>query len=121
LDEAALSAFLPLHKENFHILVSLADQDRHGYSIMQDIAARSDGAVRISASTLYGAIRKLLESGLIEELSERPDPKRDDERRRYYRLSAMGWAVAKAEAKRLERLLADARAMGLLSEGRGRV
>jgi len=121
LDEAALSAFLPLHKENFHILVSLADQDRHGYSIMQDIAARSDGAVRISASTLYGAIRKLLESGLIEELSERPDPEHDDERRRYYRLSAMGWAVAKAEAKRLERLLADARAMGLLSEGRGRV
>ena len=115
-DADLVHSFLPLQKENFHILVSLADQERHGYSIMQDVAARTDGALRISASTLYGAIRRLLENGLIEELSERPDPEHDDERRRYYRLSPLGWAVAKAEAKRLERLLSDARATGLLGK-----
>jgi DNA-binding PadR family transcriptional regulator len=107
-------AFLPLHKDTFHILVSLADRDRHGYSVIQDVADRTDGAVRLSPSTLYGAVKRLLEQGLIEELSERPDPEHDDERRRYYRLSKLGRRVAMAEARRLERLLADARATGLL-------
>lgn len=114
----APEAFLPLHKDTFHILVSLADRDRHGYSIMQDIAERTNGALRLSPSSLYASIKRLLEQGLIEELAERPDPEHDDERRRYYRLTALGRDVARLEAKRLERLLADARATGLLSNRR---
>ena len=107
-------SFLPLHKDTFHILVSLADRDRHGYSVMQDVAERTGGVLRLSPSSLYASIRRLLEQGLIEELAERPDPEHDDERRRYYRLSRLGRQVATAEARRLERLLADARATGLL-------
>jgi DNA-binding PadR family transcriptional regulator len=103
-----------LRKDTFEILVALADRDRHGYSILQDIAARTAGQVRLSPSTLYSAIRRLLEEELIEELDERPDPAHDDERRRYYRLTPRGRKLAIAEARRLERLLADARATGLL-------
>jgi DNA-binding PadR family transcriptional regulator len=98
--------------------VSLADHERHGYSVMQDVAGRTDGALRLSPSTLYASIKRLLAQGLIEELDERPDPRHDDERRRYYRLSRLGRRVAVAEAQRLERLLSDARATGLLPEGR---
>jgi DNA-binding PadR family transcriptional regulator len=107
-------AFLPLHRDTFQILVSLADRDRHGYAVMQDVRERTGGKLRLSPSSLYAAIRRLLEQGLIEELEERPDPAHDDERRRYYRLTRLGRDVAKAEARRLERLLADARATGLL-------
>jgi len=110
--------FLPLPRDTFHILVSLADKERHGYSVMQDIAERTDGALRLSPSSLYASIKRLLEQGLIEELAERPDPRQDDERRRYYRLSRLGRRVAAAEARRLERLLADARATGLLPSRR---
>jgi DNA-binding PadR family transcriptional regulator len=104
-------SFLPLHKDSFEILVSLAGQDRHGYSVMQDVAERTAGQVRLSPSSLYSSIRRLLESGLIAELEERPDE--DDERRRYYRLTELGRAVALEEMKRMERLLADARVAGL--------
>ena len=97
----------------FHILVALAGQDRHGYSIMQDVASRTGGRIKLSPGTLYGAIRRLLEEGLIEELDERPDTEHDDERRRYYRLTASGFAAAREEAARLESLLAQARANGL--------
>jgi DNA-binding PadR family transcriptional regulator len=107
-------SFLPLHRDTFHILVSLADRDRHGYAVMQDVLGRTDGALRLSPSSLYASIRRLLEQGLIEELAERPDPDHDDERRRYYRLTQLGRGVAVAEARRLERLLGDARATGLL-------
>jgi DNA-binding PadR family transcriptional regulator len=107
--------FLPLHKDTFHILVALADRDRHGYSIMQDVSARTNGQMKLSPSTLYGAVRRLLETGLIEELDERPDPENDDERRRYYRITRFGRQVAVAEARRLERLLSDARAAGLVA------
>jgi DNA-binding PadR family transcriptional regulator len=107
-------SFLPLHRDTFHILVSLADRDRHGYAVMQDVLERTDGALRLSPSSLYAAIRRLLEQGLIEELAERPDPEHDDERRRYYRLTRLGRSVATAEARRLDRLLRDARATGLL-------
>ena len=107
-------SFLPLHRDTFHILVSLADRDRHGYAVMQDVLERTDGKLRLSPSSLYASIRRLLEQELIEELDERPDPAHDDERRRYYRLTRLGRDVAKAEARRLERLLADARATGLL-------
>ena len=107
-------SFLPLHRDTFHILVSLADRDRHGYAVMQDVLERTGGALRLSPSSLYSAIRRLLENQLIEELAERPDPEHDDERRRYYRLTKLGRAVASAEARRLEQLLRDARATGLL-------
>lgn len=106
--------FLPLPRDTFDVLVSLADRDRHGYGVLQDILERADGRVRLSPSTLYAVIKRLLESGLIQELEERPDPAHDDERRRYYRLTSLGRRVAQAEAKRLTRLLADARATGLM-------
>jgi DNA-binding PadR family transcriptional regulator len=106
--------FLPLQKDMFHILVALAGHDRHGYSILQDIAARTEGRLNISPSSLYSAIKRMMDAGLIEELEERPDPEHDDQRRRYYRLTAFGRKVALAEARRLERLLADARATGLV-------
>lgn len=107
-------SFLPLPRDTFHILISLADRDRHGYSVMKDVLERTDGALRLSPSSLYASIRRLLEKALIEELAERPDPDHDDERRRYYRLTKLGRAVATAEARRLERMLTDARATGLL-------
>ena len=107
-------SFLPLHKDTFHILVSLADHDRHGYSVMQDVAERTGGALRLSPSSLYASIKRLLEQGLIEELAARPAAEHDDERRRYYRLTRLGRKVAMAEAQRLDRLLADARTFGLL-------
>jgi DNA-binding MarR family transcriptional regulator len=81
--------FLPLPRDTFDVLVSLADRDRHGYAILQDIAERTDGRIRLSPSTLYAVIKRLLESELIVELSERPDPAHDDERRRYYRLTPL--------------------------------
>jgi DNA-binding PadR family transcriptional regulator len=112
--DPAPESFLPLPRDTFHILVSLADRDRHGYSVMKDVLDRTDGALRLSPSSLYASIRRLLEKGLIEELADRPDPEHDDERRRYYRLTRLGRSVATAEARRLERLLLDARSSGLL-------
>src|SRR5437879_4134274 len=98
--------FLPLHRDTFHILVSLADSDRHGYSILLDVAERTAGALRFSPSSLYASIKRLLNQGLIEELAERPDAEHDDERRRYYGLTRLGRKVAELEARRLEQLLA---------------
>jgi DNA-binding PadR family transcriptional regulator len=115
-DDSTPESFLPLPRDTFHILVSLADRDRHGYSVMLDVAERTDGALRLSPSSLYAAIKRLLGQGLIEEIAERPDPRHDDERRRYYRLTRLGRRVAAAEARRLERLLSDARATGLLPD-----
>ncbi len=113
-DQPRPEDFLPLHRDTFHILVSLADRDRHGYSILLDVADRTSGTLRFSPSSLYASIKRLLHQGLIEELAERPDPEKDDERRRYYRLTRLGRRVAEVEARRLERLLVDARATGLL-------
>jgi DNA-binding PadR family transcriptional regulator len=113
-DQPLPEDFLPLHRDTFHILVSLADRDRHGYSILLDAAERTNGALRFSPSSLYASIKRLLHQGLIEELAERPDPDEDDERRRYYRLTRLGRKVAEVEARRLEQLLVDARATGLL-------
>jgi DNA-binding PadR family transcriptional regulator len=104
---------LPLPTAAFHILVALADGDRHGYAIMQDVAAGTSGRLKLNPGTLYTTIRRLLEQGLVTELDERPDPEEDDERRRYYRLTDMGRAVAKAEAARLQQMLAFARQAGL--------
>ena len=94
--------------------MSLADRDRHGYSILLDVADRTGGALRFSPSSLYASIKRLLHQGLIEELAERPDPDEDDERRRYYRLTRLGRKVAEVEARRLQQLLVQARATGLL-------
>jgi DNA-binding PadR family transcriptional regulator len=96
----------------FQILIALADQDRHGYAIMQDVAARTDGRLKLSPGTLYGSIKRMLEDGLIVELDQRPSPD-DDERRRYYRLTRVGRETAQAEADRLTTLLRQARAAGL--------
>ena len=97
----------------FHILVSVADQERHGYAIMQDVHSRTDGQLRLGPGTLYGSIKRLLHDGLIEELDERPDPENDDVRRRYYRITPRGRRAAIEEASRLARLLRQARASGL--------
>jgi DNA-binding PadR family transcriptional regulator len=111
-DDRSPESFLPLHRDTFQILVSLADRDCHGYSILRDIEERTGGLRSITPSTLYSSIHRLLVAGLIEDLAERPAE--DDERRRYYRLSPLGRRVAELEARRLERLLRDARAGGLL-------
>ena len=96
---------LPLTPAVFHILLALADGEKHGYGIMQEVAAITDNAVRMGPGTLYGTIKRMLEAGLITETDERPDPALDDERRRYYRLTAPGKRVAQAELARLERLV----------------
>jgi DNA-binding PadR family transcriptional regulator len=107
-------SLLPLPPAVFHILIALADRDRHGYSIMQDVSSRTEGKVQLSAGTLYSAIRRMLEQGLIEELAESPDPSSTDERRRYYRLTRFGRRVAAAEVGRLNALVQQARATGLV-------
>ena len=102
-------ALLPLPPATFHILLALADGERHGYAILQDVAERTDGEVRLGAGTLYGAINRLLQDGLIEESEERPDPEMDDSRRRYYRLTDFGGRVLAAETKRMADLVRTAR------------
>jgi DNA-binding PadR family transcriptional regulator len=109
-------SLLPLPAAVFHILIALADRDRHGYSIMQDVTARTEGKVQLSAGTLYSSIRRMLEQGLIDELAESPDPSSTDERRRYYRLTRFGKRVAVAEVERLNALVQQARATGLVPE-----
>jgi DNA-binding PadR family transcriptional regulator len=104
---------LPLPPATFHILLAVADQDRHGYAIIQEVAARTDGEVRLSAGTLYRSIQKLVELDLIEETVDRPAADLDDERRRYYRISDFGRLVARAEAERLQALVQLARTCGL--------
>jgi DNA-binding PadR family transcriptional regulator len=116
-DDPPVDSLLPLPPATLHILMALADDDRHGYAIIQDIAARTDGAVRMSAGTLYRSIQRMIEQGLIEELQERPAPELDDERRRYYRITTFGTAVARAEARRLQNLVRLARASGFVPKG----
>jgi DNA-binding PadR family transcriptional regulator len=104
---------LPLPNATFHILMSLADKDRHGYGIILDVAERTRGSLRLSAGTLYRSIQRMLEQGLLAETDERPAADMDDERRRYYRLTTFGRDVAEAEAGRLSNLVKLARARGL--------
>src|SRR6266436_6189025 len=92
---------LPLTPPVFHILLALADQARHGYGIMQDVAHQTDGALQLGPGTLYGCLKRMLAVGLVEESDERPDPALDDERRRYYRMTDLGQLVVHAEARRL--------------------
>lgn len=96
---------LPLSPAVFHILLALADSERHGYGIMQEIFHKTDGAVRMGPGTLYGTIKRMLADGLIQETDERPDPTMDDERRRYYRLTDFGQRVMQAEAQRLAQIV----------------
>jgi DNA-binding PadR family transcriptional regulator len=108
-----IDELLPLQQATFHILVALADEDRHGYAIIQDVSQRTDGELKLSAGTLYRSIQRMLEQGLIVETDDRPAPELDDERRRYYRITPLGTAVARAEARRLTELVKMARARGL--------
>lgn len=100
---------LPLSAQVFQILLSLSDQDLHGYAIIQDIRERTAREVELTASTLYAAIKRLLDAGLIEELEKRPTAEEDDPRRRYYRIRPLGLEVARLEAARLERAVNFAR------------
>ena len=107
---------LPLPTATFHILIAVADDDRHGYAIIQDVLARPGGELKFSAGTLYRSIQRMLEQWLIVETRERPLPEHDDERRRYYRITPFGEAVARAETRRLAKLVRMARAAGLAHE-----
>ncbi len=107
-------SLIPLPPATFHILMALADEDRHGYAIILDVAERTSGKLRLSAGTLYRSIQRMLEQGLIVETSDRPAPEYDDERRRYYRITPFGTAVAQAETRRLTELLKMARARGFV-------
>ncbi|MGA9567009.1 MAG: PadR family transcriptional regulator [Candidatus Korobacteraceae bacterium] len=106
-------SLLPLQPMTFHILLSLADEDRHGYAIILDVARRTNGELKLSAGTLYRSIQRMLEAGLITETKTRPAPELDDERRRYYHITPFGTAVARAEAGRLRDLLKMARLCGV--------
>jgi DNA-binding PadR family transcriptional regulator len=105
-------ALLPLPPVTFHILVALAGDDLHGYAIMREVGERTGGALKLGAGTLYRSIQRMLDQGLITEVTTRPAPDLDDERRRYYRLTPFGRLVATAEAGRLARMVKLARASG---------
>lgn len=107
-------ALLPLQAATFHILMALTEGDLHGYAIIQHASTRTNGDVKLSAGTLYRSIQRMLDQELIEELLDRPAPEQDDERRRYYRITTFGRAVARAEAARLAGLVKLARASGLV-------
>jgi DNA-binding PadR family transcriptional regulator len=109
---------LPLTPGMFHVLIALADGEKHGYAIIKEVARRTDGAIRLSAGTLYTLIRRFVQEGVIVESDERPDPALDDERRRYYRVTAFGRDVARAEAARMESTLSMARAKNLIPRSR---
>jgi DNA-binding PadR family transcriptional regulator len=110
----------PLTAPVFHILLALADRERHGYAIIKEVEVLTEGKVRLSTGTLYAAIRRLLDGGLIEETEERPHPALDDERRRYYRLTPFGEEVARAEVSRMVHLTGvalDKKLVSTLSAG----
>jgi DNA-binding PadR family transcriptional regulator len=104
-DAERIGKLTPLPSATLHILVALLGGEKHGYAIMGDVEQLSDGAVRMGPGTLYGSIKRMLADGLIEETTERPDPALDDQRRRYYRLTALGARVCRSELQRLEALI----------------
>jgi DNA-binding PadR family transcriptional regulator len=106
--------YLPLTPAAFQILLALAEDEKHGYAIMQDVEEYSGGRIKIGPGTLYGSLKRMLATGLVEESDERPDPEMDDQRRRYYRLTGLGRRVLAAEARRLAKLLNLARARQVL-------
>jgi DNA-binding PadR family transcriptional regulator len=101
--------YLPLTVPVFHILLALADGEKHGYAIMREVETSTNGGMSLGPGTLYGAIKRLLQAGLIDETAERPDPALDDARRRYYALSGLGREVLAAESVRLAEMVASAR------------
>src|ERR1700677_3810739 len=103
--EMDADSFLPLKSQWFHIMLSLAGEEQHGYGIMQEVLERTAGKVRLWPATLYGSLKRLIEAELIEESDERPAPELDDARRRYYRLTALGRRVLDAECERLQELV----------------
>lgn len=107
-------SYLPLTPATFQVLLSLADEERHGYAIMREVAERSEGAVKLGPGTLYGSLKRLLEEGIIEEGAERDDPDLGTERRRYYLLTPFGIQVARAESRRLDALVRLARQKKLI-------
>ena len=116
--DPAVERLLPLTPASFHILLALAGGERHGYGIMQEVEALTQGQMRLGPGTLYRSIKQLLAADMIEESDERPDPALDDERRHYYRLTSFGQRVACAEAERLARLVALAHQRHLLADNR---
>jgi DNA-binding PadR family transcriptional regulator len=111
-----VEALLPLPGATFQILLALAEEDRHGYAIMQEVNSRSAGQARLTPGTLYRSIQRMLEQGLIEETDDRPAADLDDERRRYYRITRFGRRAAQGETRRLAQTLKLARACGFASE-----
>ena len=105
---------LPLAPATFEILLALVGSERHGYAIMNEVTTRTDGAVQLGPGTLYGALKRLLESGLVEKGSERADPELGDDRRRYYKLTKLGLRVARLEARRLDAMVRAARQKKLI-------
>ena len=112
-DNPTPESLLPLPAATLHILLAVADADRHGYAIIQEVAARTGGEVTLSAGTLYRSIQRMVELELVEETDSRPAADLDDERRRYYRITPFGQAVARAEVDRLQALVKLARSCGL--------
>src|SRR5262245_26119575 len=113
-EEPTPESFLPLPPATFHILIALAEKDLHGYAIMSEVAASTNGELKLSPGTLYRSIQRMLEQGFIIEPRQRPAPEKDDERRRYYRITNFGMEVARAEARRLTQLVKLARISGLV-------
>jgi DNA-binding PadR family transcriptional regulator len=109
---------LPLTPPVFHILLALADEERHGYGIMQDVARQTNDALLLGPGTLYGCVKRMLAAGLVEESDERPDLELDDERRRYYRMTALGRDTVRAEASRLAGAVSAAKAKLGLAGGK---
>jgi DNA-binding PadR family transcriptional regulator len=109
MTEIPCQSFIPLKPQWFHIMVSLAGGEQHGYGIMQGVLQRTGGKVRLWPATLYGSIKRLIEAELIEESDERPAPELDDARRRYYRLTVLGRRVLDAECDRLQELVSSIR------------
>ncbi len=109
---------LPLTPPVFHILLALADEERHGYGIMQDVARQTNDALQLGPGTLYGCLKRMLAAGLVEESDERPDNELDDERRRYYRMTALGRKTVRAEASRLAGAVSAANARLGLAGGK---
>ena len=111
----------PLTPAVFHILLALADGEKHGYAIMKDVETQTSGQIKMGPGTLYGSIKRMLAAGLIEETDERPAPELDDERRRYYRIIALGQSVVVAESKRLASAVKTAQEKGVLVYVEGRL
>lgn len=111
-------AFLPLTPLAFQVMLALADSERHGYGIIREVEERTDGLIRLRTGTLYTLLQRLLDEDLIGTSTARPDPEEDDERRKYYKLTALGRDVLSAEARRLESLIAEARRKQIITRAK---